>query len=506
MCVNVCISPIAWGLDAVCLANVPIFWIEKKAICVQEWEMEIEQLQTDSREIVEKGLFFCLEGGKNDGHDYAKQAVRNGAVAVVVSRSLDLSVPQILVNDTRETLARMAATFYGYPSDSLTVVGITGTNGKTTTSYMLAEILKSAGKKVGVIGTLGVKYGHKIIESQLTTPDPVPLQRTLCEMLKNGVEYVVMEVSAHALYYKKVAGVRFSACILTNLTQDHLDFFGDMEGYQSAKSKLFSDYSCPIAVVNGDDGFGRLVGEKRGNEKTIFYGMDTPTDTFSVVTNDGLYGTECMLNLQDELCRVSLQLIGMHNIYNALAAATCAKELGVNLAAISKGLSTIKMVAGRLQRVGHLNGAEVFVDFAHTPDGLKKALETLRKHCKGRLICVFGCGGNRDKEKRPKMGEVAARMADFCVLTSDNPRYEDPLDIISSIEKGYRRFSVRYVVVPDRVVALDYALDYLRKDDVLLVAGKGGEECQEIMGIKYPFNDNNVIEKLLREKAKNGLF
>ncbi|MBE5751259.1 MAG: UDP-N-acetylmuramoyl-L-alanyl-D-glutamate--2,6-diaminopimelate ligase [Clostridia bacterium] len=473
------------------------------------WERDIEQLSTDSRTVRQGALFFCLVGKNADGHSYAADAVKYGAVAVVVERKLDIAVPQLLVKDTRLALALIASVFYGEPSERLKVVGITGTNGKTTTAHMLASIFEASGKKTGLIGTLGVRYADKYFPADLTTPDPIPLQKTLSEMVAAGVQYVVMEVSAHALYYKKTAGVRFAACIFTNATQDHLDFFGDMQTYKEAKGELFLSSVCPIAVLNGDDPFGRELGKRREREqetksewgvKTCYYALQTPADAFAIITDESMDGTECVLNIDDGLCRVSLALAGRHNVYNALAAAVCAVEMQIDAERIAAGLMRLKRVNGRLERAGEYRGARIFVDFAHTPDGLKQSLQTLRVHCKGRLICLFGCGGNRDKEKRPLMGEVAAKYCDFAILTSDNPRYEDPLDILSEIERGYRRFSMRYVVVPERKKAMEYAIESLRTGDILLVAGKGGEDYQEIMGIKYPFNDHDIITEIVEEQ------
>lgn len=467
-------------------------------------EVKIETLVTDSRCRVKNGLFFCLTGERNDGHLYAAEAVRNGCVAIVTERALSLNVAQIQVKSARKALAEFSSVFHGKPSDGLKIIGITGTNGKTTTAYMLASVLQRDGKKVGIIGTLGVRYDGKTVPSDLTTPDPVELQATLADMRDCGVEYVVMEVSAHALYYKKIEGIVFQACIFTNFTQDHLDFFEDMSAYKDAKKELFTKERCKMAILNGDDEVGREIAkesEEAGAESMI-YGMQTPTDSFMIVTEESLFGSECVLNIDDRLSRISLAMPGMHNVYNALAAATCAVNLGIPMRSIAQGLTEIKGVEGRLERVCAYNGGEIFVDFAHTPDGLGKSLDALRPHCKGRLICLFGCGGNRDKTKRPIMGESVAKKSDFAILTSDNPRYEDPLDIISEIEKGYRRFSVCYVVVPDRKRAIDYALDFLKEGDLLLVAGKGGEHYQEIMGIKYPFNDHDIIKKLLEKKGK----
>lgn len=466
-------------------------------------EREIFSLFTDSRKTAASGLFFCLSGQNADSHNLAQEAVKNGAVALVAEREVQADVPQVIVKDARKALAILSSEFYGNPTEKMKVIGVTGTNGKTTTTHMLASILEKAGKKVGIIGTLGISYGEKRYPADLTTPDPIVLQERLADMFLCGIEYVVMEVSAHALYYHKTAGVRFSACIFTNLSQDHLDFFQTMDSYKQAKRTLFDEKICPIAIVNGDEETGREIGKLRekGIGKTVYYGLTTPVDAFAIITDETLYGSECMLNLDDRLCRITLSMTGRHNIYNALAAALCATELGVSSYAIAEGLTAVRGVCGRLERLETYNGAEVYVDFAHTPDGLEKSLDSLRKHCKGRLICLFGCGGNRDKSKRPLMGETVAKKSDFSILTSDNPRYEDPLDIISAIEKGYRRFSVKYVIVPDRKKAIEYALEFLRKGDVLLVAGKGGENYQEIMGIKYPFNDHDIIKEIFQRRS-----
>lgn len=463
-----------------------------------EGEKEISALTSDSRTKTNNGVFFCLTGGKTDGHAYAEEAVKNGAVLIVCERQLAMPVSQIVVPSTREALAICASHFYGEPSRSLNMIAITGTNGKTTTSYMLRSILQSAGKRVGVIGTLGASFEGKEWALGLTTPDPIQLHTVLSAMQKAGAEYVVMEASAHALHFEKLSGIYFSACIFTNLSQDHLDFFQTMQAYKNAKLRLFEEERCPIAILNGDDETGRAIARFREREggKTVLYGLHTPTDAFAVITRESLKGTDCMLNVNDKLCRVKLSLVGRHNVYNALAAATCAVELGIDVGAVASGLKKLKSVKGRLQRIAEHHGAEVYVDFAHTPDGLEKSLDALRLHTKGRLVCLFGCGGNRDREKRPLMGEIASKKSDFSVLTSDNPRYEDPLDILSEIERGYRRFGCRYVVVPDRARAIEYALDFVGDGDVLLIAGKGGEDVQEIMGIKYPFNDQTVVEKI----------
>ena len=468
-------------------------------------EREIHTIQVDSRKRVESGLFVCLKGEKTDSHVKAIEAIQNGAIAIIVEKRLQVSVPQILVPDSRVALGQVASKFYGEPAKSMKIIAITGTNGKTTTSYMLSSILEQEGKKVGIIGTLGVRYCGEHYPSVLTTPDPIDLHKTFAEMRAKGVEYVVMEVSAHALYYKKTAGIEFTACIFTNLTQDHLDFFKNMQAYKESKERLFQEYGDCVAILNGDDECGREIGklrEKQGQGKTFYYGLNSPADSFAIITAEGADGTECMLNLSDRLCRISLSILGRHNVYNALAAATCAMELGISMSAIARGLMGLEKVSGRLEYVGAHRDVKVYVDFAHTPDALKNSLETLKRYCNGRVLCLFGCGGNRDKSKRAIMGEIAAKYADFSILTSDNPRYEDPLDIIADIERGHRRFSSRYVVVPDRETAIDYALDFSKGEDVLLIAGKGAEDYQEIMGIKYPFKDNDITINLLKKKEK----
>ena len=467
---------------------------------------QIKGLTADSRFCSPGDLFFCLTGGKTDSHAFARDAELAGAAAAVTERELELKIPQIVVPDSRSAMSLMAAAFYGHAADKLKIIGITGTNGKTTTSYMLASVLRRAGKAVAVVGTLGIYYGKKQIAPELTTPDPIFLHKMFADMLKSGVEYVVAEVSAHALFYRKEEGISFAACIFTNFTQDHLDFFKTMENYKQAKKLLFTPERCPIAVLNGDDQTGREIGAMRaesdraGKTKTVYYGLETPAEAFAVLTSEELYGSEFMLNLSDNLCRISLPMTGRHNVYNALAASACAYILGIRTEAIAGGLSSMKPVRGRLEPAGKFHGADIFVDFAHTPDGLEKSLAALKEHCKGRLICLFGCGGNRDRSKRAVMGETVARKADFSVLTSDNPRYEDPSDIISEIERGYRRFSVHYVIVPERDKAIYYAVGLLKKWDILLVAGKGGEDYQEIMGIKYSYNDNAVIKEALSKQ------
>lgn len=457
--------------------------------------VRIDALCTDSQKVNDGALFFCYKGVNFDSHDFAEEAVKAGAAAIVCERKLNCGVPQVIVGDGRRAVAEFARAFYGFACEKLKFAGVTGTNGKTTTTYMLDAIFKAAGKKTGVIGTLGISYGDKFVSPELTTPDPIFLHSILADMLDSGVEYVFMEVSAHALYFNKLDGINFEVGIFTNCTQDHLDFFGNMHDYAECKKSFFKDGRCRYAVVNSDDELSRQIAAL--SENCISYGLKNPADVFAVAIEEKLEGTTFVINLFDELYDVKLNVPALHNVYNAMGAAACAKIMGIETDFIAKGLGELKKVTGRLEHVAQYNGAKIFVDFAHTPDGLEKSLQALKKLCKGKLYCLFGCGGNRDKTKRPLMGKIAAKYADFLIITSDNPRYEDPYDIISEIEAGVKPAGKRYVTVTERETATEYAIQLLEEGDILLVAGKGGEYYQEIMGIKHSYNDNDVIKKFI---------
>lgn len=464
-------------------------------------------LADDSRFIQKGEAFFCLKGGKKNGEDFAAEAAKKGASAIVAEVNFPVlfddrgtEVPVLIVENARAAMSLASCFFYGNPAREVKAVGITGTNGKTTVTYLLSSIFAAAEKNTGLIGTTGIVYAEKKIDPLLTTPDPAFLQKTLADMRDRSVEYVFLEVSAHAIYHKKIAGMPFRARIFTNCTRDHLDFFQTEERYSQTKKEFFAAGERgdeEIFVINVDDDIGREIAReaKERGIKTFTYGLDNPADAFAVVTEETTAGTKFLLNVFDRLCRVDLPLVGKHNVYNALAAATTAFALRVPLKSVEAGLNAAIAPRGRLQSVKKAFGSEIFVDFAHTPDGLEKSLDALRPFCKGKLYCVFGCGGDRDKGKRPKMGEIAAKKADFCFLTSDNPRYEDAYDIIREIEQGYCRVSDAYACVPDRKKAVFLAVEKLTKGDILLIAGKGGEEYQEIMGIKYEYDDESAVEE-----------
>ncbi len=460
-------------------------------------DIEIKDVSSDSNAVSKGGLFVCISGENYDGHEFIKQVVNYGGVAAVVERRLDTSITQIVVKDARKAVCEAAAAFYGHADKKMKMIGVVGTNGKTTTTHFIASVLMNAGVKCGLIGTLGVFYGDKFRESALTTPDPVELHKTLAEMYESGVEAVVMEVSAHAAHFKKVYGVEFEIGVFTNLTQDHLDFFKDMENYGRAKMSFFKNNACKYVVSNSDDKTGRKIAETVKG-KALTYGIENPADVFAVNIEENLSGTDFVLNLFDCIYDVKLNLTGRFNVYNALAAATACALYGVNPDKVAEGIENLKGVSGRLECV---YGGEfsVYVDYAHTPDGLKKSLSSLKPHAK-RLICVFGCGGNRDKVKRPVMGKISGKEADFTVLTSDNPRYEEPMDILWDVERGIKEETDNYVIVQERAEGIKYALNMAEKGDIVLIAGKGSEKYQDVFGIKRPFSDKDTVNEYLRRR------
>ena len=461
---------------------------------------EIKDICMDSNAVSKGSLFVCINGGNFDGHDFIRQVADYGGAAVVVERSLDTSVLQVVVEDTRVALSEIAAAFYGHADKKMKLIGVLGTNGKTTTTHLITSILAGAGVKCGLIGTLGVFYDGKFKESALTTPDPIELHKTLAEMYESGVEAAVMEVSAHAVYLKKVCGLKFEIGVFTNFTQDHLDFFKDMENYKQAKLAFFKENLCEYIVSNSDDGVGcELAAKSNHCRNVITYGIDNPADVFAIDINESSNETSFVLNLFDVIYDVKLNLIGEYNVYNALAAGAACALYGVSPEKVVEGLENLKGVSGRLECV---YGGEftVYIDYAHTPDGLLKSLRTLKTHTENRLICVFGCGGNRDKEKRPVMGKISGEIADFTILTSDNPRYEEPMEIIWQVESGIKQTTGEYVIVQERADAIKYALDAAVKGDIVLIAGKGSEKYQEVFGIKRPFCDKDCVDDYLRRR------
>ncbi|MBR5232047.1 MAG: UDP-N-acetylmuramoyl-L-alanyl-D-glutamate--2,6-diaminopimelate ligase [Clostridia bacterium] len=453
----------------------------------------------DSRKKTEKGLFFCISGARFDAHEFAEQAVKNGAAALVVERFLPVDVPQVLVKSTREAFGPMAASLCGHPSRSMKMIGITGTKGKTTTSYLLKAILEAAGMKVGLIGTTGNMIGSTFIHGTMTTPEADELQRLLLHMQQEGVNAVVMEVSAHATAMHRIDGIRYDVGCYTNLSQDHLDYFETMDRYFEAKKVFFTPKYTKAAVLNVDD----------ETTERIIADAEIPCTRFGICTNADVFareieisedGVSFRMRTKDKQERdIRLQLTGIFNVYNALTAASAALEIGVSPDDVVRGLEGVRAVPGRAEMLDTDTPYKVLLDYSHSPDALENILKAARDFTRGRVIALFGCGGNRDQMKRPLMGEIGGRLADFSILTSDNPRDEDPYDILAAIEEGIRPTKGAYTVIENRREAIRYALENAKEGDVVILAGKGHETYQEICGVKKPFDEKQVVAELLKE-------
>ena len=462
-------------------------------------DTEILSLCSNSREKVEKGLFFCIPGARFDAHDFAPQAVANGNAALVVDHFVDVDVPQVKVTNVRAAMSRMAAAFYGYPANELRLIGVTGTKGKTTTTYMIKSIVETAGMKCGLVGTTGNMIGEKRIASNYTTPDPIDLQRDLRQMADEGVQVVIMEVSAHAIDMFRLDGLTFEVGAYTNLSQDHLDYFGTMEKYFECKKAFFTRGMARNAVLNVDEETSADI-LRDLDVPHLTFGIAAPADLFArdiEITEDGV-SFDVKLQGMHAL-PIALRMTGMFNVYNAIAAASCAMVMGISHEAIREGLQKIENVPGRIEMLPTGTPYRVILDYAHAPDALDNILKTCRTFTKGRLIALFGCGGDRDKGKRPIMGRIGGELADLCILTSDNPRTEDPMAILESIREGIEETACPYVMIENRREAIRHALEIGKPGDVIALCGKGHETYQEINGVKHPFDEKVVVAELLAE-------
>lgn len=458
--------------------------------------LEIENLTISSKDKKKNSLYFCLSGRNFDGHDFVDEAVLNGARVVVCERKLKIDVPQILVKNSRKALSIISANFFGRPAEKLKIVAVTGTNGKTSTTYIIKSILEKNGKKCGLVGTNGVFVGKKKIDENLTTPDPILLHSYFRQMVDEGCEFAVIEASAHAIFWNKLYGIKFECVAFTNLTQDHLDFFGTMENYANVKMSFFNEVCGKNFVVNVDDAVGQeIAGFNLKNLKT--YSIEKNSDFHAKKTCNGVDGLEFALSGMDE--KFESNLIGKFNLYNCVCAVGVCFALGMSKEEIAFGLKEKNVIPGRFNIFEvESRGSRVIIDFAHTPDGLEKALKVARSVCKGKLICVFGCGGNRDKTKRNLMGKVALGLADLVFVTSDNPRFEKPLDIIKDVTRGMEK-EKKIVIKPDRAKAIFMAILKSGRGDVVLVAGKGAEKYQEICGEKKPFSDEECVLNFIKK-------
>ena len=477
---------------------------------------EIDAVSYDSRETVPNSVFVAISGTNLDGAEFVKAAIESGAVAVVAEKdvSVPASVAKIIVPCAREALAILSTKLSNFPSRKLKVIGITGTNGKTTICYLLEAVLKRAGYKVGVVGTVEARIDGKSIPTKLTTPESADLQRLFAQMVKERVDFVVMEVSSHALHQSRVLGTEFDAAIYTNLTHDHLDYHGNMEEYLKAKLKLFEmlrqgKKQGRFSIVNIDDKYSKRV-LSSSPAKNISYGLQN-ADVNARDINMDLYHASFIISDHDGEVSVSTSLPGIFNVYDILAVAACAEAFGISKDIVASAIKELKGIPGRFERIEAGQKFPVIVDFAHSPDSLEKMLDTVRKFTKGRIILVFGCPGDRDRDKRPIMGEIAAKKADVVIISTDDPHTEDPAKIINDIEVGVKRVLghgsrvMGHEKIVDRRKAIEQALKIAKDDDLVLIAGRGHEKYQDFAGTKVEIDDREVAKAILSKKGRGGI-
>jgi UDP-N-acetylmuramoyl-L-alanyl-D-glutamate--2,6-diaminopimelate ligase len=462
--------------------------------------VEVGGLAYDNRAVEPGTLFFCVPGFTRDGHEFAPDAIERGAAALVVTRPLGLGVPEVRVTDVRAAMAVAAARFYGDPTARLPVVGITGTNGKTTTAFLVRSLLEAAGRQCGLLGTVTSVVAGQERPTVRTTPEAIDLQCTFREMLDGGDRACAMEISSHALELRRADGIHVAAAVFTNLTQDHLDFHATMEDYFAAKRRLFASPLTDVRIANVDDPYGRrLAGEFSG---TVTFAIEAPADYRAVGVRTGFAGSDCTFATPDGDVDVHVPLPGRFNVANALGAWAAARSLGAPVEVLAGALPGAARVPGRFEPVAEGQPFAVLVDYAHTPDSLENVLRAARELADGRVIALFGAGGDRDRGKRPLMGEIGARLADVCLITSDNPRSEDPEAIIAEILAGARG-AANVEHDADRRASIHRAVALAEPGDVVVIAGKGHEQGQEFAGgRKEPFDDVTVAREALRSVTR----
>src|SRR5438067_12550102 len=466
----------------------------------------VESIAYDSRRVQRNGLFVALRGEKADGHEFIGAAIEKGASVIVTEREEQHPrVTCLLVENTRNALADLSANFYGHPARKLRLAAVTGTNGKTTTTFLIKHICEKAGLRCGLIGTVRYEIGERILPAIRTTPESLDLQELLAQIANAGCKAAAMEVSSHALAQERTRGLQWNVAVFTNLTQDHLDFHGTMENYFDSKIKLFTQLADqpkkrnPVAVVNIDDRYGeQLLGKIDKKIPIVTYGMGARADFRASNYRMEFGGTSFQLDARGKSYFVRVPLIGRFNVANSLAALAAANALGVTLRAAVLSLGKTPQVPGRLEAVPAKRQFQIYVDYAHTPDALLNVLKTLRELEPRRLIVVFGCGCDRDRQKRPLMGSIVDQNADYAIITSDNPRKEDPEAIIAEVEKGFR--GNHHEKVADRTAAIARAIEIAQPRDVVLIAGKGHENYQEFLDHTVPFDDIQVARRALENR------
>jgi UDP-N-acetylmuramoyl-L-alanyl-D-glutamate--2,6-diaminopimelate ligase len=470
-------------------------------------DIGIEDISYHSNQVKQGDLFVAIPGTKRDGHHYITESIARGARAVIVERipPEPLDVPVVSVADTREALAQISAEFFAHPSRELTLVGITGTNGKTTTAYVIESILKAAGRQVGMIGTINYRIKGKERPAPTTTPQSYDLQRLLREMVTDGVQDAVMEVSSHALDQGRVRGCHFDVGVFTNLSPEHLDYHEDMDRYFAAKKRFFQEILVetekdPWAIINLDDPLLREFQKELSPLKGMTYGLDRG-EVRASSREVSLHGIQATLTTPAGTMEIQAPLIGEYNLSNIMAATAVGIALGITPEAIGQGIEDLSQVPGRMERIG-TGTPWILVDYAHTPDALEKTLKEIKRLATGKVLVVFGCGGDRDKSKRAPMGRIAAQWSDLAIITSDNPRTEEPLKIIGEIEKGAGEVrSQNYRVIPDRREAIKQAVALAGPHDIVLITGKGHEDYQIIGEERFPFDDREEARKALAQRG-----
>lgn len=465
-------------------------------------DVKISAVSYDSRKVRPGHAFFAIRGFKEDGHDYIDAAIKNGAAAIIMEDERELPLSGAVVKNARLALAAASARFYGHPAKRMRIIGVTGTNGKTSVSYLIKQVLDLLGYKTGLIGTNQNMIGERVIPADKTTPESVELNELLLDMANEGVGYVIMEVSSHSLALERVAHIEFDVCVFTNLTRDHLDFHHDMEEYFAAKEKLFK--VCRAAVINTGDEYGRRLFEK-ALCPALSFNVGGGAELCAKDVRLSERGVIFTLEKEGESAEVRVGIPGIFTVYNALAAIGACMALGVQSEDIIKGLVLARNVKGRVEVVQIAAPYTVIIDYAHTPDGLLKILTAVRDFALGRVILLFGCGGNRDKTKRPLMGEIAQRLSDVCIVTSDNPRDEEPEEIINDILKGMDENAKKPHVIPDRRAAIEFAMETAQKDDIIILAGKGHETYQIIKDKRNDFDERLIVKEIFERNESRGV-